>query len=721
MVSHTLPLAPQTLPSVGIAPQTLPPASFSRTFSGGAPAFPQAAPLGEYANPSAFPTAVYPPAAQLPAQILQASSLSIGNLSASSSFAGHHPTDELRAQRITKVLRECKECLASTRQEMNDVMKQRNILWDSLRQAEADFTQSTHDWSVVQEELTATRRALAISESRKMQDFDPQRYYSRDHRGRSLSPSPASARSSPLAYKSSAGHLLRQQFRSAAADKNPVREAGLQWICERVIQAIEKLLFAAPAEVQGVAAKVRHQTASIARGVVSHVLDQFADDDAVEVRRRCAPAMAESMTAVIARVAHRLTVLEESGMDGAMVTSAGTQCMAPLVERVFSELANEVGSNAVFDEECQKYCDSLKHELSRYNLIDASEGRTIARERGLQASSSAIPTMPLEGGESVMTVETFSRDIFRLLSAVENSSSVERASSFVADKGGFRPSNVELEATCRAEASAKDSNVSAVARSVLMNAYSAAGNASRQSAPRQSSAQAASLYIQALTKNLIPRLCSTTPPSMQTAEPAAEPGPADYSPPSKMPGSVGRPLLESGKQVLLAVAEAVYSDLVAKEGNTLEIAEVRRRTAEHIKLVAEGTYTPPVVTPTGSAAALGLEASSRTVADSDLQGLLAESRAVRASTQGLLLETHAASGRATPGSQQSSVKTTLCEHPQQQSFQQGGVEYQSFQQREEQQRLEPERRNSNQLAAMQYTRALLTGAVSKLLANDPGY
>jgi len=277
-----------------------------------------------------------------------------------------------------------------------------------------------------------------------------------------------------------------------------------------------------------------------------------------------------------------------------------------------------------------------------------------------------------------------------------------------------------------------------------MSAYSAAGNASRQSAPRQSSAQAASLYIQALTKNLIPRLCSTTPPSMQTAEPAAEPGPADYSPPSKLPGSVGRPSLESGKQVLLAVAEAVYSDLVAKEGNTLEIAEVRRRTAEHIKLVAEGTYTPRVVTPTGSAAALGLEASSRTVADSDLLGLLAESRAVRASTQGLLLETHAASGRATPGSQQSSVKTTLCEQPQQQSFQgnaasatpdlfvyasaerrrpskEGGVEYQSFQQREEQQRLEPERRNSNQLAAMQYTRALLTGAVSKLLANDSGY
>merc|ERR1719272_2578715 len=66
--------------------------------------------------------------------------------------------EELRAQRIAAVLHECKARLENTRREMNEVLHQRNALWQSLRQAERDFEVSARSWGTMQEELRDARR-----------------------------------------------------------------------------------------------------------------------------------------------------------------------------------------------------------------------------------------------------------------------------------------------------------------------------------------------------------------------------------------------------------------------------------------------------------------------------------------------------------------------------------------------------------------------------------
>jgi len=194
------------------------------------------------------------------------------------------------------------------------------------------------------------------------------------------------------------------------------------------------------------------------------------------------------------------------------------------------------------------YLDQPTEEVKRDGQVVPEDG--VSGERGLRKS--------------------LRRDSVRVMRAVECLADVaEQETAFVGAGSSAEP-NVNSEAAERATKEVEN-QVTAITQSVLANVYDAANRDKPETAddlaPRPSCVQAATQYISLLTRNLVPAL----------AEASAEPGASEQT------ALAMAPTVDTSRQLLDAVTEAVFADLTLKEGNTAELDAEHRRTTAYIQ------------------------------------------------------------------------------------------------------------------------------------------
>lgn len=398
-------------------------------------------------------------------------------------------------------------------------------------------------------------------------------------------------------------------------------EASLKRNAERILQVIETLAVIDTMESieQATVSEVETELGSVARAIVSHVMNCAADEELAArresnaapaarrstvkgPRKSCAAAAAGYMASLFKRVLPTLGADEIA--DDAQRRSthaAGLQSLESLTICVFSNLANEEGSGealleerlqseeavtqylaeslsmglAVYQEPTKEPSEEPPEEPLRDTLIDSDAATAASRNIApVEAREMALPGV--ESREVAME-NNLRRDTRRVLTAVQFLTDVAEEEEVAFSNDQANPSSESAELA----AQVVEQQVLAVTRSVLTTVYANAKDEPEaemaKGKPRQSCVQHASRYIAQLTQKLVQSVEAETDASAQTSAP------------------------DVSLQVLDAVAENVFADLALTGSNSEEIVEERRITSAFIQqaltelaLLEETSSAPPV-------------------------------------------------------------------------------------------------------------------------------
>lgn len=464
---------------------------------------------------------------------------------------------EPHASRISGVLRQCKERLATTRREMNEVISQRNALYRSLQQAETDFELSSRDWNMIQEELSTVRRALSVgadSRGRSRRDRNSQERL----RGRSPGAvgviSPSSASSSPLCPRPCAQQVPMQEADlSSALVALPGASASMAISRPRS----ETVQSRAVQKVHWEAADVQEQRRSLAAEMVlGNVQAYMVDNSQLGARTR----------GLGLRLSPRLDHLDEH--------TAPLQWGAVVYAKAISPDWAKV--------EVKPSGDQVNALVQNRFLPMRLDGTPVLTPLSLVSSQAdiaplnALAPAPEFGAEGVERLGT--SDAARSVeeSSVRMIQAIDDLSSEAATNNTVREVDVIISGVAQTIVSHV---LSSIAEKEAVAAQDVAGSVA-PNRPRKSTAELASSYILSLTK----RIVSNREEIEQQPES-----------PSKLQQSGRRSVAAAGMQCLDSLTEVVFANLASQDLNsTADIVEERQETQFAIKqLLLEPPLAPP--------------------------------------------------------------------------------------------------------------------------------